>query len=422
MAQSRSSQLVVQSLMPTNDLTVVRDGFKAEAMRIRVSTDPDKKEIYKVGYSDGKEWYGMTKIVLDKLQIAAAIITDDVTVTKSGMAMWVGRWEGRYLTPAGIEVPLKDEYEFDCEIGGSRWRQKVDAEIAWYYSKKKGANNLHSNIVAQMHNEAPEEEHNSVQANAEATATRYVNELAMYGRQRAVTGAQSRAMRRFFQIRTYTKAELDNTVFEIMRVRIDDAAMAVQIGDQNYKALQFAKLAQSMLPGLDTQRLLEEVIRSGKQIDAQDLENLQDIATDDFGDMGDMGDIIEGEQCDPAVEGEEEPSEPEMTKEDFGKVRAALADYYKPYAVQEKTVAAWLEQIWGTPPVLTPRHAALAVQVIQKCTLARDALGDKPTKEAVKQSVETVLERYIPIARQFYSEGGSIEIPDIEQMELPGVA
>jgi len=250
------------SLMPT---TVAQQDLSPwhsmEAVSVRIKTHPLAGEVYKVGTKkiDGQyvDMYGLSKKALDKLQQAGGIkdTTEECWTKRVAPRIWLGHWSGVYVTPNGTPVPLTDEYEFDAEIGGTRWSEKRQAEIDKQLKSKDHLNNWRA-TQDQMETywvNMPEDGRQVIIAIAELRADKYVTQAAQYGAQRAMTGARDRAIRRYFQVGTYPKKTLDVCEFQIIRTRYDFERMAESLGENGAQAMQLALLAKNA--GLDMEKL-----------------------------------------------------------------------------------------------------------------------------------------------------------------------
>lgn len=244
-------------------------------IRVRISSDSADREIYRVGRTKaGSKWvdlYGIAKVGLERLMIAAGIeeTSSDSHVSKE--RVWQSKWTGKYVQPDGKEIPLSGEKELDLRVGGTRWDQRVTKDLdnllkaegagtgAFVKSgsgyKVKGGTWVKDKDIILFSLSLPPERAEEIQKVAEAQATRYVRQAAQFGLELAQTGARHRAIRAIMQIGQYTKVQLQED-FIVIRSRFDMAAMQEQLGPVMVKNMLAAQagaalgLSDSVIQGL----------------------------------------------------------------------------------------------------------------------------------------------------------------------------
>lgn len=259
---------------------------------VHISPRREDREAYYVGgYGDDK-LYGIAKKGLERLMMAAGIVEVSSESRRVDLRRWVGKWVGKYTQPDGKEIHLSGEKEMDLSVGGTRWTQHRQTELdgllrahgvkSGYFKRiknsyKRGQEWLKPHHLNEYAVTVSPEDMDGMVFQAEAKATRNVNQASQFGMELAQSGARHRAIRAIMQIGQYTEAQLREP-FIVIRSRFDWKAMQEQLGDETVKRLKAAQAAQAMgLPEAVIQGLI--AAPSGSPM-VDDLAEVSDKLTD----------------------------------------------------------------------------------------------------------------------------------------------
>lgn len=396
-----SRALVPISLMPENEMVVASAGYKSELAEIRWDPDQDM-------YSPGNEPIGPNgrwvpvlvpnRKGLDRLQIAGGISTD---VERTGTEkieelVWRGWWGGTYTTPAGIQIDLYDEYEFDVRPGvGARWHERVFSEYSKLIANEVKAKYLDAAGVANAEKNVSEELREQFKEMAEARATRYCLQAAQYGRQRALTGARLRALRTYFNIGKYTREQVVSATFTIQRTRVDQDLLEAQLGPAGAKLLMFADMAKKM------------------NLDSGTIESMSRL-------MLEQGTVLEGETV------QKGPFERKANRTEIMKLLTAVRKVVQ-RDVSDREVGGAIDKLFGRDPYLGRQvdlHGTITEGECQIATTFYEKLAADMTDESLEGEERARRKKeYKQLARQCLAEKSLWEEGmKLEQMTLDQAA
>jgi len=297
-------------------------------VRVSVSNDIEKGDIYYVsGYGDAKR-YALAKPALMRLMLAAGIeeISSKTSLLES--RLWHGEWDGKFTQVDGTCVNLSGEKEIDLRVGGTRWTERYGVAMDNLLKKsalkdgtfqrvgrgvKCDGEWLKSEHLDLYRVELPEAVEAKFDRLARMAATRFVDQASKFGREKAQTGAILRALRAFFHIRTYTMKELEED-FIVMRSRIDRKAMREYLGEDQTKKIEAAMAIKALgLTGKEVAGLLsspsgeDEMADIGRKIldpssvtPDEAMNELFDTNEDPFT-VSDVNDVVDASVVDASV-------------------------------------------------------------------------------------------------------------------------
>ena len=387
-------------LMQEADIAIVpAAGYVCERVPIRWYIE--KNDVYKQGSKkvDGKwiDLYAPSKTGLSKLLVGGGIKTVECNIARVGNDwIWSGEWKGVYTTPAGIDIPLEGNYEYDVTIGGGRWCEKRSSEIA--YMVKKQANNwrLNKEGVARTFKDLPEEMQKDFREMAEEAATAYCEHEAMYGAQRAETGAMLRPIRVLFGIRSnYTEDEVRNTEFVIYRTRMDMAAMQEAIGPLGAQVASFVQVLKNA--GVSDAAQITDLTKVFLEAQTQSAQTVE-------------GEIVEEDKGDNSFR---YSAKPDTQK----KLRGLMAKFHGKSSVSSDGMKKLLDRIFDGPEdgraLYSEGHALLAMHMYEKMLVQKEAdISQAELKAMAAQMRDFVLK--CAHEKRMWQEG-----EDLEQPALP---
>ena len=230
-------------------------GIICDVVYVSLEPDPKLSDVYKSGSRKaGGQWenlYSPTDVGLRKFLLAGGVTELSYEANKEGARIWTASYKGEYMLPNGKPIPLTGSYEFDCTVGGPRWEVRKQDELMRMVKKHSNASSLNDEGYVRVWTTLAPEEKARLTEVAEFTATKYVNQAAQYGRQRAQTGAIGRAIRKLFLIRSYTTQELTESVFRLVRTTVNYELMKVGLGVFETKMLQMTDMLRErgLAPG-----------------------------------------------------------------------------------------------------------------------------------------------------------------------------
>ena len=240
----------VIELMPHGKWTTGKEllGIICEDIYVTIDPNPQQSEVYKSGWRSGSDMYSLTDVGLRKFLLAGNVKTLSYESRKEGPLIWVALFEGEYMLPNGSPQNLPGEYEFDATEGGPRWLVRKDTEIHSLVTKmEKQKRNvkklfLKDDEFFDLWMALDDDIKQNITQKAKYAATKFTNQAAQFGRQRAQTGAMDRALRKFFLIRSYTMKELQSSAFHLTRTTVNYELMKTGLGILEAKLLQTADL------------------------------------------------------------------------------------------------------------------------------------------------------------------------------------
>lgn len=255
---------------------------------VYVSTDPDDREIYQVGYTrigdKLEKLYTLAKIALDRLMITAGIEEIESTTGRVGDRLWSATYKGRYIRPDGTEVGLTGTKEIDLSVDGTRWaneKQKNLDELLIENAKQvklqKGQGERREDFAIRIQMAMEEQSPDllsDLELLAEAKATRFVNSMAKFGLELAETGARTRAIRQVMQVGTYTLEQLKEP-FIVYSSRFSWDKLQEHIDPETARKMLMATAAKEL--GLNVDELVALPAASHEETRFGDERFYQDI-------------------------------------------------------------------------------------------------------------------------------------------------
>jgi len=289
----------VIDLMPDEVAVTGREilGVMSAHHFIVISPDPKMGEVYKSGWK-GEDLFSFTDVALRKVLNAGGVTEISYDSRKTEQRIWYGKYTGKYMRPDGNVIELSQDYEFDTTVGGPRWLVSKESHIRSAVCKIANAKYLDDDVYIEKWLALSDVQKEKITEVAEFKASRFVEQAAQYGRQRAGTGSINRAIRKFFVIRQYTKQELTNCCFHITSTYIDAEVRRIGMGAVESKVLE---LTEAVGDKLSMDALSEIAL-----LVAQNASQKQNASQPGAGAFLDLDD--------GAIEGEVEEVDPEEAK------------------------------------------------------------------------------------------------------------
>jgi hypothetical protein len=390
------------SLMPENEVVSGSPFHAVERVQVRFSANLDHDEIYKCGGEyRSNEWtdlYTMSKVGLEKLFVAGGIKEISSDTRRIENNVWFSSWKGKYTTPAGIEIDLSGDYEFDCRIGGTRYQEKRQQEIESRIKKMSGNKNLNADGIYRALVALDSDKRQELEELADAAASRYVTQASITGAQRAQTGARLRALRAFFAIRQYTLKEIAESVFEIFRARVDYKGMQDLLGADGVRKLMLADFASQR--GL-SEGIVKMLLQDGKESPTT-VTDILEVAPDQ---------VIEPDQAEESIQesGPEPAFDAIATEEQYNAIGLAIRGFAG--VKSRKIINDALTWLWESVDI-TYGQALLTLQYYKKMIAAKE--GGQPVDD-----LKSMREQLRDVMHACNAEQRIMDEIAAEQKELP---